>query len=269
MQRQSLLRRARASRPALALVCFLLISLSSSDVLTFAAASSPSQPLSVRVQHLSVEQHPDLVIDTHTPHWTWQPGSVSDSPDADTAERGAVQSAYQLKLGTVEALRRADVSRLAWDSGKVASNQSRHVQYSGPALASDTSYSWSLRFWDRDGSASDWASGRLRTGLFSPVEEFTGRWIGHELLNMNELRREFSVPVGLSRASVFVAVAGYYELYVNGTQVDPTRRLDPGRPGIASAACCARRRCCCSFLTHAVLRLRLDVVGAGRAVHVV
>ena len=85
-----------------------------------------------------------------------------------------------------------------------------------------------LKYWLTDGTESEWVSGVFRTGLFSPVTEFNGSWIGHEGIQMNELRKEFSVPPSLSRATVFISTAGYYELYLNGTQVDPSRRMDPG-----------------------------------------
>ena len=49
-------------------------------------------------------------------------------------------------------------------------------------------------------------------------------------INMNELRKEFNVsntsPV--KSAIVHMTGIGYYEFYLNGYKVDPSRKLDPG-----------------------------------------
>jgi alpha-L-rhamnosidase len=47
---------------------------------------------------------------------------------------------------------------------------------------------------------------------------------------MNELRKEFTVPntSPIVSAIVYITGIGYYELYVNGERVDPSRKLDPG-----------------------------------------
>ena len=47
---------------------------------------------------------------------------------------------------------------------------------------------------------------------------------------MNELRKEFIVPntSPIKSAIVYISGIGYYELYLNGNKVDPSRKLDPG-----------------------------------------
>ena len=178
---------------------------------------------SVFVDHLDVGLHEDLVVGTAQPRFSWR---LIDSEESDR-RRGVVQRAYQLQLRSLHD--RPSSPSLRWDSGRVPSNRSLHVPYTGPALSSDRSYEWRLRHWTAQGEASDWAIGRFRTGLLNPAAEFTGQWIGHSALLMNELRKEFALPsASIVRATAFVACAGYYELYVNGQRVDPTRRLDPG-----------------------------------------
>ena len=206
----------------LALLVFLL-AVSAALSAASSSAVSVQPPQAVVLQHQAVSTHSDIVIDIHQPHFSWQ--LVLN----DGEQRGVVQAAYQLQLSSVDEQLRRGAERLFWDSGIVATNSSRHRPYDGPALASDTSYSWRLRYWTAGGQQSDWADGRFRTALFRPADEFQGVWIGHRRIVMNELRKEFPVAAALSRATVFLAVAGYYELYVNGQQVDPTRRLDPGQ----------------------------------------
>jgi alpha-L-rhamnosidase len=47
---------------------------------------------------------------------------------------------------------------------------------------------------------------------------------------MNELRKEFLVSntSAIKSAIVYISGLGYYEFYLNGKKVDPTRKLDPG-----------------------------------------
>src|SRR5689334_10282299 len=44
---------------------------------------------------------------------------------------------------------------------------------------------------------------------------------------MNELRKDFSIPSAVASAHAFVSGLGYYQLFLNGQNVDPTRKLDP------------------------------------------
>ena len=55
-------------------------------------------------------------------------------------------------------------------------------------------------------------------------------WIGSTEIIMNELRKEFNVPntSPLKSAIVYMSGLGYYEFYLNGNKVDPSRKLDPG-----------------------------------------
>jgi hypothetical protein len=56
-------------------------------------------------------------------------------------------------------------------------------------------------------------------------------WIGSTKINMNELRKEFHVPhltINIKSAIVYMTGLGYYEFYLNGNKVDPSRKLDPG-----------------------------------------
>ena len=180
------------------------------------------QPHSIRISHQQVATHADLVLDSPHPHFTWQ-------HTADHSARGIHQAAYQLRIQTVSPLLRKGAIPLIYDSGIVASNVSRDVRYDGPALQSDTTYEWSVKYWLSSGLESEWSTGTFRTAFLAPNSEFTGAWIGHTAINMNELRKEFTIPAnGLTRATIFISGIAYYELYVNGTQVDPSRRMDPG-----------------------------------------
>ncbi|RIJ77304.1 alfa-L-rhamnosidase, partial [Nakamurella silvestris] len=89
--------------------------------------------------------------------------------------RGTTQSAYEIHVGSSPA---GVASGDVWNSGKVTSAQSLDVAYGGPDLTAATRYYWSVRVWDDQGTATDWASSAwFETGLLSP-SAWTGSFIG-------------------------------------------------------------------------------------------
>lgn len=170
-----------------------------------------------------------LVVDDRTnplgvqgmPQFGWLP------QDRDGNE---VQTAYQLVV-----TKAADGAEV-WDSGKVASSAQSWVPYGGPALEPGTSYSWSVRTWDRAGLVSPYAHARFDTGLGD--QDWSGaQWIrrsttGNDAANDYTLaRRTVTVSSGspVVRARAYVASMGDWALHVNGTTVERTSSF--GYPG--------------------------------------
>ena len=174
-------------------------------------------PHSVRIEHLHLSTHPDLVIDTHTPRFHWRLPS-------------GLQSAYQLQIAhaSVDWTSADTPTSLLFNSGTTPSPLTSH-HYHGPRLTSDTRYTFRLRYHPIGNSTwSQWYTASFRTALFS-LQDWHGQWIGSELLNMNQVRKAFSLPSGAVRsATIFLCGLGYHRLDVNGAPVDPTRHLDPG-----------------------------------------
>ena len=84
--------------------------------------NGPNPPTTLRCEYFI---NP-LAIDVARPRLSWL---VND------LRRGAVQSAYQVQIASSLALLAGGSADL-WDSGKVASDQSVHVEYGGKPLAS-------------------------------------------------------------------------------------------------------------------------------------
>lgn len=61
-----------------------------------------------------------------------------------------VQSGYQIVV-------RGPGDAIAWDTGRVASDQSTAVAYGGSALQPHQSYGWRVRTWNKQGAASGWS----------------------------------------------------------------------------------------------------------------
>src|SRR5215831_14199996 len=64
---------------------------------------------------------------------------------------GAKQSAYQIVVS--DALSGATL----WDSGRVDSDKSVHVDYAGESLRSRQRCEWKVRLWNEVGEASPWS----------------------------------------------------------------------------------------------------------------
>ena len=107
----------------------------------------------IGIGHLSVEQlegDMQFGVTAAEPRFGWVL--------AAGGARGAAQSAYQLQVFKGA----AQTGPPLWDSGNVTSAKSYLVPYAGPALASDTTYSWRVRAATTGTSATgawtaDWA----------------------------------------------------------------------------------------------------------------
>src|SRR5947207_11397663 len=79
-----------------------------------------------------------LGMDAARPRLSWR---------ITSAERNAVQAAYQLQVTRNE--------RLIWDTGRTSGDSSVFVVYAGPDLESRRRYAWRVRVWDAKGHVSD------------------------------------------------------------------------------------------------------------------
>ncbi len=182
----------------------------------------------VRVNELRVEFLKNPVgIDAKQPRMSWQLKSKG---------KNVLQLAYEIRVGKdAEAL--SHKSELAWQTGKVSSNQSLHLVYAGKPLKSGQKYYWQVRVWDNKGNVSEWSDVAFwQMGLLAP-EDWKGKWIGldvdyknppndHRRLPARMVRREFQVPKSIANATIFLSGLGFSELYLNGRKVDD-RIMDP------------------------------------------
>lgn len=133
-------------------------------VLLAVAPLTPADPGPPEGMLTNLLRHPEeTVITDARPRFSW---IVSD------AARGAVQSAYQVRVSAGEA------GPVIWDSEKVASDRSVAVAYTGPALEQNGSYWWEVRTWDGQDRASSWsARQRFNTGAFASTRPAEDRWV--------------------------------------------------------------------------------------------
>ena len=143
-------------------------------VTTFLLPFAPAQaspPGEVRPHALSTDhQTRPLGVGERLPAFGWQ---------LTSRERAQAQSAYRVLVASSPSLLargKGDV----WDSGKVASAESRQVPYGGPRLESRTRYYWKVMAWDVTGHAGRWSAPTwFETGLLE-ASDWSAEWIAHD-----------------------------------------------------------------------------------------
>jgi alpha-L-rhamnosidase len=158
-------------------------------------------------------------IDAFHPRFTWK---------LESQKPGASQRTYQLITGTD----RATVARgngNVWDSGEVSSSVIP-VVYQGPALEPFTRYYWSVRIRDEFGKWSGWSPvAFFETGMMDQGN-WKGQWItdthDYSLKPAPCFRKTFETGRQVKSARAYIAVAGLYELSLNGERIGD-HRLDP------------------------------------------
>jgi alpha-L-rhamnosidase len=170
----------------------------------------------IQVSHLLCEQLSNpMGVDAAQPRLSWRytgPG------------RGISQTAYEIKVAKEEGSLKSGKD-LVWASGKVVSDQSVFVPYSGATLASAGRYYWQVRIWDKQGKPSAWSSpATFQMGLMHPAD-WTAQWIepGYTedsiLRPSPYLRHGFSLTKKVRSATVFITSHGLYEAHINGQKV--------------------------------------------------
>ena len=157
-------------------------------------------------------------IDNPSPRLSWK---IEDQ------RTGAKQTAYQILVGT-DSLRVLSGKGDQWDSKKQAADDIL-VTYSGNELSPLTKYYWSVKVWDMDNKESQSAVNSFETGMMH-VKNWQGSWIGDgKDINYEPapyFRKKFTAGKTIKSARAYIAVAGLYELYVNGEKIG-NHRLDP------------------------------------------
>ena len=171
--------------------------------------------------HLQCEYKTNpLGVDAAQPRLSWQ---------LQSTERGQRQTAYEVLVSDSQAALQAGKADL-WDSGKVASDRSTSIEYSGTKLHSNQLCWWTVRVWDKDGKrAADGPGGFWQMGLLQP-SDWSAEWIaartprtveidGSNLPPSPYLRRTFTLDKPVRQATVYVSARGMYELHLNGAKV--------------------------------------------------
>ncbi|HWK04608.1 MAG TPA: family 78 glycoside hydrolase catalytic domain [Puia sp.] len=195
-----------------------------------AAPAAPCTPVALRCEYLA----DPIGIDAPHPRLSWK---LMDP------RQGARQTAYRIYVST-------DSAAMAWSggtpgmasgaklppsaggtirsTGKILSSSNR-ITYQGAPLLPFTKYFWRVEVWDKDGKPATAATASFETGMLG-----SGNWQGSWISDNKDpnykpapyFRKTFVLNKRIRSARAYIAVAGLYELYINGGKVG-NHRLDP------------------------------------------
>lgn len=154
-----------------------------------------------------------LGIDREKPLLHWK---INDT------RRGAAQTGYQVLVASSPDLLKKDNGDI-WDSGKIDSDKSVHIEYAGKPLESFKSYYWKVRIWDQNGNPTLWSNpAKWEMGLLSPAD-WKASWIARSTDKPSRsvyMRKAIEMPgKPLASARLFVTGLGNYVFYINGNRV--------------------------------------------------
>ncbi|SDY30403.1 alpha-L-rhamnosidase [Evansella caseinilytica] len=140
---------------------------------------------------------------------------------AEADKRGTVQACYHLQVA-----KEPSFKDIVWDSGKVESDQSIHVEVKEFQAESRTRYYFRVRAENVRGETTGWSEpGYWETGILD-VHEWQAEWICPPLelpavseAQCPQLRKRFTVPMGVKSARIYATALGLYELELNGARV--------------------------------------------------
>lgn len=158
-------------------------------------------------------------IDSPNPRLSWQ---------IKTKRQGVSQRAYQVFVDT-DSSEVAGSNGNIWESGKITSDRVPII-YQGQKLNPFTRYFWGIKVKDEGGVWSNLSPvAFFETGMMVK-ENWKGNWItdvsNYNLKPAPYFRKNFGIQKKVKSARAYIAVAGLYELYMNGVKVGD-HRLDP------------------------------------------
>lgn len=164
---------------------------------------------------LTDNQENPIGIGNLHPRFTWVVSSD---------KRNLVQTAYQIIVNNGKLI--------VWNSGKVNSDQSVFVSYTGSALQSNTKYTWKVKIWTSDNQTSNWSAIQsFQTSLLNK-SDWKAKWIlpGFEESKDRPspiFRKEFNTNKKILNATAYITSHGLYEAKINGHKVGDAY-LTPG-----------------------------------------
>jgi alpha-L-rhamnosidase len=194
------------------LILILFLYISSTNAFAFVA---------IIIDNLKCEMLVNPVcIDITKPRFSWQ---------IKTDQRGVEQIAYQIVVAS--SLEKLDKNiGDVWNSGRINSNQSVLVPYEGKPLRSRKQCFWKVKVWSNKGEQESTKPASFSMGLLNTLD-WKAKWVGLDRafgwdsvskfarLSARYFRKEITAPKRISKATVYIAGLGLYELYINGEKV--------------------------------------------------
>ncbi|MCW0484298.1 glycoside hydrolase family 78 protein [Gaoshiqia sediminis] len=169
----------------------------------------------ISVSGLLVENKVNPVgISEMYPRLSWQ---------LQSSKRNVTQSAFEIRVSEdLNSLLRG--ANLIFHTGKIPSDQSVYVQFTGSTLKPGRKYYWQVRAWDQNDKMSKWSEPAFWVmGIMGP-ENWTAKWIESTVREPENrpspiFRKEFTTNKKVKLAVAFITARGMYEAEINGKRV--------------------------------------------------
>lgn len=166
----------------------------------------------LNVTNLTCEYRKNPIgIDVKNPNFSWQ---------LESDRRATFQTAYQVQVSISK-----NFENRIWDTGKVESDQSIQLMYSG-TIQSRTLYFTRVKVWDNYNRESDWSEVSSWETAFLDRKEWEASWITPDETKLDpqseeifQLRKAFTLEKEIASARVYATAAGLYEGYINGKKM--------------------------------------------------
>jgi alpha-L-rhamnosidase len=181
----------------------------------WSAASAAAQAVEITDLRCDYLENP-LGIDTTKPRLSWK---------IESSKSDVMQKSYRIQVASSRQFLEQGKADF-WDSGVVPSDQSIHVEYAGKELGSRMECFWKVSVVTTAGDAvsapAKWSMGLLKK------EDWQAQWIRRPenrtpdeptSLPAHYLRKEFSLPSDVRRATAYVCGLGFFELRLNGQKI--------------------------------------------------
>ena len=157
-----------------------------------------------------------LGIDSPSPRLSWK---------LECDGQNIVQTAYHIRCAYSIADLENNIN-LVWDSGKITSDETVHIEYRGKELNSGDRIYWQVKVWNNIGEESSWSEMAFwEMGLLDP-SDWKAKWIEPELKEDPSksnpcplLRKEFKIDKEIKNARIYTTAHGLYQLQFNGEKV--------------------------------------------------
>lgn len=136
-------------------------------------------------------------------------------------ERNIIQQAYEIRVAGNSSMKGEKI----WETGKIVSDQSVNISYSGAPLQSGKKYYWQLRVWDNLGKPSKWSEVAHWQMALLQTSDWKAKWIepGYAEDTVNRVsplfRKSFKLNKEIKSATAFITSHGMYEANINGQRV--------------------------------------------------
>jgi alpha-L-rhamnosidase len=189
-------------------------------VLFFSLAAVAQNGISISQLQTEMLTNPEG-IDVKQPRFSWVLQSKLNQ---------IKQIAYQITVASSLEKLNTNTPDL-WDSGKVVSDESVNVIYSGKKLNNRQEAFWKVRIWTNKGEAVATDIAHFSMGILTYADWKSTRWIGYDKISQEDsisqfsrlsaryLRKSFDIKKQLKTAKVYIMGLGLYELYVNGNKI--------------------------------------------------